>query len=81
MVRALTTPVPFPRRQASVSKVLKCAGNDDAVTIRADDDGDTVAFVFENEGTHWGRSGLGGRTAPQLAPPPPLCRRGPRRGL
>lgn len=30
----------------SLSKVLKAAGNDDSVTIRAEDDGDTVSFTF-----------------------------------
>ena len=40
----------FLRRQASVSKVLKCAGNDDAVTLRAEDDGDVVSFIFESPG-------------------------------
>lgn len=29
----------------SMSKVLKCAGNDDAITLRADDNGDAVSFV------------------------------------
>ena len=33
----------------SMSKVLKCAGNDDTITIRADDEGDTVKFCFESE--------------------------------
>ena len=32
----------------SMSKVLKCAGNDDQITIRADDEGDTVKFCFES---------------------------------
>lgn len=31
----------------SMSKILKCAGNDDSVTIKADDDGDKVTFMFE----------------------------------
>ena len=31
-----------------MSKVLKCAGNDDQITIRADDEGDTVKFCFES---------------------------------
>lgn len=33
---------------ASLSKILKCANNDDTITIRADDAGDTVSFTFEN---------------------------------
>ena len=39
--------------QSSVSKVLKCAGNDDSVTLRADDDGDAVSFVFESPGFYY----------------------------
>ncbi|XP_072994626.1 proliferating cell nuclear antigen-like [Typha latifolia] len=33
-----------------LSKLLRCAGNDDIITIRADDDGsaDTVTFMFES---------------------------------
>jgi proliferating cell nuclear antigen len=33
---------------ASLSKILKCAGNEDGITLRAEDDGDSVTFVFEN---------------------------------
>eukprot|EP00002_Diphylleia_rotans_P009475 TRINITY_DN1973_c0_g3_i1.p1 TRINITY_DN1973_c0_g3~~TRINITY_DN1973_c0_g3_i1.p1 ORF type:complete len:261 (+),score=77.21 TRINITY_DN1973_c0_g3_i1:132-914(+) len=33
----------------TVSKVLKCAGNDDTITLRADEQGDTVTFVFETK--------------------------------
>ncbi|XP_037069576.1 proliferating cell nuclear antigen-like [Pollicipes pollicipes] len=33
----------------SMSKILKCAGNEDIVTIRAQDNPDTVTFVFESE--------------------------------
>lgn len=36
--------------QVAVSKVLKCAGNDDSVTIKAEDEGDVVSFIFENPG-------------------------------
>ena len=28
---------------------MKCAGNDDVVTLKAEDDGDTVSFLFEGE--------------------------------
>ncbi|XP_018328036.1 proliferating cell nuclear antigen-like [Agrilus planipennis] len=34
---------------ASMSKILKCANNDDTVTIKAQDDADTVTFVFESK--------------------------------
>jgi len=33
---------------ASLAKVLKCAGNDDKVTIRAEDSPDTVTLIFES---------------------------------
>jgi proliferating cell nuclear antigen len=33
----------------SLSKILKCAGNDDIVTLKAEDDGDIVTFLFESE--------------------------------
>ena len=32
----------------NMNKMLKCAGNDDAITMRADDGSDTVSFLFEN---------------------------------
>ncbi|XP_039052561.1 proliferating cell nuclear antigen 2-like [Hibiscus syriacus] len=32
----------------NMSKMLKCAANDDIITIRADDGSDTVTFMFEN---------------------------------
>ena len=31
-----------------MSKVLKCAANDDAITIKADDSPDSVTFMFES---------------------------------
>eukprot|EP00123_Amoebidium_parasiticum_P004132 comp15416_c0_seq1/m.12364 comp15416_c0_seq1/g.12364 ORF comp15416_c0_seq1/g.12364 comp15416_c0_seq1/m.12364 type:complete len:263 (-) comp15416_c0_seq1:426-1214(-) len=32
----------------SMAKILKCAANDDVLTIKAEDDADTVKFVFES---------------------------------
>jgi len=32
----------------AMTKVLKCAGNDDTVTMKAQDDGDSVTFIFES---------------------------------
>ena len=32
----------------SMSKILKCAGNDDSVTIKAEDEGDKVTFIFQS---------------------------------
>nr|WCZ58619.1 proliferating cell nuclear antigen [Andalucia godoyi] len=34
---------------ASLGKILKCASNDDSVTISTEDDGDSVSFKFESE--------------------------------
>ena len=31
-----------------MSKILKCAANDDIVTMKAQDNADTVTFVFES---------------------------------
>lgn len=45
------------RLQTSVSKILKCAGNDDTITIKADDEGDTATFVFESPGWWFNRVG------------------------
>jgi hypothetical protein len=33
----------------SLTKLMKCAGNDDVVTIRADDTSDLLALLFENK--------------------------------
>lgn len=35
----------------NMSKMLKCAGNDDIITIKADDGSDTVTFMFESPST------------------------------
>ncbi|XP_066193432.1 proliferating cell nuclear antigen isoform X2 [Sylvia atricapilla] len=32
---------------SSMSKILKCAGNEDIITLRAEDNADTLALVFE----------------------------------
>eukprot|EP00667_Euglena_gracilis_P022088 EG_transcript_24437 len=34
---------------ASMNKILKCAGNDDSITLRCQDVSDTVTFVFESK--------------------------------
>lgn len=33
----------------SMAKIMKCAGNDDVVTMKAEDSGDSVTFMFESE--------------------------------
>uniref|UniRef100_A0A8C9WPB0 DNA sliding clamp PCNA n=1 Tax=Scleropages formosus TaxID=113540 RepID=A0A8C9WPB0_SCLFO len=33
--------------RSHMSKILKCAGNDDIITLRAEDNADTLALVFE----------------------------------
>eukprot|EP00164_Ancoracysta_twista_P001915 GFYU01002514.1.p1 GENE.GFYU01002514.1~~GFYU01002514.1.p1 ORF type:complete len:260 (-),score=96.57 GFYU01002514.1:314-1093(-) len=35
----------------SMSKILKCSGNNDTVTLKCDDDGDVATFMFENQET------------------------------
>lgn len=37
-------------RARAQAKMLKCAGNDDAITMKADDAGDVVTFMFESPG-------------------------------
>jgi proliferating cell nuclear antigen len=32
----------------SMSKILKCASNDDIITMKAQDNADTVTFMFES---------------------------------
>jgi len=31
-----------------MSKIMKCAANDDIVTLRSQEDGDTITFLFES---------------------------------
>jgi len=33
---------------ANMSKIMKCAANDDSVTLRTQDEGDTITFLFES---------------------------------
>lgn len=33
---------------SSMAKILKCSGNDDIITLKAEDNGDQVAFLFES---------------------------------
>jgi len=33
---------------SSMAKILKCAGNDDTLTLKAEDSGDNVTFMFES---------------------------------
>ena len=35
---------------ANLSKILKCAANDDAITMKSEDGGDTLTFMFESAG-------------------------------
>ncbi|RZF40894.1 hypothetical protein LSTR_LSTR017095, partial [Laodelphax striatellus] len=34
---------------ASMSKIMKCAGNDDVLTMKAQDNADLVTFMFESQ--------------------------------
>lgn len=51
----------------SESQVLKCANNDDIVTIKAEDQADTVNFVFESPN----QDKVGAWFGPFPPPPPP----------
>ena len=37
-------------KMANLSKILKCANNDDSVTLRADEEGDVLSLAFEAPG-------------------------------
>ena len=59
-----------------MDKMMKCAGKEDTLTMRAEDDGNTVAFLFEagselsfgvGEGA-WGGGGGGGGGRQEHAP-------------
>lgn len=43
-------PLTMGMNLANMAKMLKCAGNDDAITMKADDAGDVVTFMFESPG-------------------------------
>ena len=42
-----------------MSKVLKCASNDDVITLKAGDNADTVTFMFESPSRFVKRKFLG----------------------
>mmetsp|Transcript_17289 Transcript_17289/g.37484 ORF Transcript_17289/g.37484 Transcript_17289/m.37484 type:complete len:260 (-) Transcript_17289:306-1085(-) len=42
-------PISLGFNSANMSKILKCAGNDDVVTLKAEDEGDTLTLMFESE--------------------------------
>lgn len=31
-----------------MAKIIRCAGNDDVITLKTGDDADTITFVFES---------------------------------
>jgi proliferating cell nuclear antigen len=43
-------PISLGFNAANMGKILKCAGNDDVITLRAEDEGDSLALVFESPG-------------------------------
>jgi hypothetical protein len=51
---------PAGMKLANLSKILKCAGNDDAITMKSEDNGDTITFMFESpsEPCCWQRAAL-----------------------
>lgn len=40
--------IPMGINFATFSKLLKCSGNDDSITLKADDEGDTLNLIFES---------------------------------
>ena len=42
--------LPLGINLANLGKILKCARNDDILTLKADDDGDVLSMVFESKG-------------------------------
>ena len=36
----------------SMSKILKCAGNDDAITLKSGDNADNITLMFESPSKH-----------------------------
>lgn len=41
-------PLSMGMKLANLSKILKCAGNDDAITMKSEDNGDSITFMFES---------------------------------
>ncbi|KAG1241722.1 hypothetical protein G6F68_016533 [Rhizopus microsporus] len=41
--------LPLGLNLTNLSKILKCARNDDILTLKADDDGDVLSLVFESK--------------------------------
>jgi len=37
---------------ASLGKILKCASNDDIITLKAEDNGDALSLMFESPSMH-----------------------------
>ena len=67
----------------SLAKILKCAGNNDIITLRADDGGDNINFMFETESASFFSSPLPSLTPPLLptALSLPYCVRGRKENL
>jgi len=42
-------PISLGLNLGSMSKILRCAGNDDSLTLKAEDGSDTLTFVFESQ--------------------------------
>lgn len=47
-------PMPLGVNLTSLTKVLKCAKDDDTCTLKASDDGDILSFVYEARSTSFG---------------------------
>jgi len=42
-------PISLGLNLGSMAKILKCAGNDDSLTLKAEEDADTLSFTFESQ--------------------------------
>ncbi len=56
----------------SMTKIIKCSGNDDSITLRAADTSDTLTIMFESQSEFTPCRDLAGEVAPSLNPPPSL---------
>jgi hypothetical protein len=57
---------------ARMTKILKCASNDDIVTLKAEDDADVVSFVFESPSAYSYLYFFSSSSSSPLTPPSPL---------
>lgn len=52
----------------NMAKILKCSGTDDTITLKADDNGDQVEFMFESPSQFKRDTGAADAAEPALGP-------------